>query len=74
MHEWYKIKSKLKTTTSGSSYGDQKIKCIHVSAWWATYLNLRGKQNVLADFDSTIIADCIYEAKLDYEDGKKDPY
>ena len=36
-------------------------------------MTLRGKYIVLDDFDVTIMADCIYEAKLDYEDGKKDP-
>ena len=37
-------------------------------------MTLRGKHIVLADFDATTMADCIYEAKLDYEDGKKDLY
>ena len=36
-------------------------------------MTIWGKQIVLADFDATIIADCIYEAKLDYNYGKKDP-
>ena len=36
-------------------------------------MNLRGKQIILAVFDATLMADCIDEAKLDYEDGKKDP-
>ena len=35
---------------------------------------LSGKHIVLADFDATMMTDCIYKAKLDYEDGKKDPY
>ena len=39
----------------------------------ATNLTLRGKQIVLADFDANMMADCIDEANLDYEDGKKDP-
>ena len=67
-------KSKLITTRGGSSYGDQKIKCIQALAWWATDLNLRGKQIVLADFDSTMMTDCIYEEKLGCEDRKKDLY
>ena len=36
-------------------------------------MTLRGKQSVLSDFDTTMMADCIHEAKLDYKDGKKDP-
>ena len=40
----------------------------------ATNFTLRGKQIVLADFDTTRMADCIYEAKLDYQDVKKEPY
>ena len=42
-------------------------------AWWTTDFTLRGKHIVLAEFDATMMADCIDEAKLDYEDGKKDP-
>ena len=33
-----------------------------------------GKQIVLDDFDATMMEYCIYEAKLDYKDGKKDSY
>ena len=40
---------------------------------WDPDLTLRGKHIVLADFDYTMMLDCIYEAKLDYKDGKKDP-
>ena len=36
-------------------------------------MTLRGKHIVLADFYATMMADCIYEARLEYEDGKKDP-
>ena len=74
MCEWCTTKSKLKTTIVGASYGEQKIKYIQVFSWWATNLILRGKQIVLADFDTTIMADCIYEAKLEYEYGKNYPY
>ena len=35
-------------------------------------MTLRGKQIVLVDFDATMMADFIDEAKLDHEDGKKD--
>ena len=41
--------------------------------WWATDLTLRGKQIFLAGLYGTIMVDCINEAKLEYEDGKKDP-
>ena len=37
-------------------------------------MTLRSKNIVLAEFDANIMADCIDSAKLDYEDGKKDPY
>ena len=37
-------------------------------------MTLRGKQIVLADLDANKIADFIYETKLDYENGEKDPY
>ena len=36
-------------------------------------MSLRGKHMVLADFDANMMADCIYEKKLDYENGKKEP-
>ena len=36
-------------------------------------MTLRGKHIVLDDFDANIMADCIDETKLDYEDGKKYP-
>ena len=39
----------------------------------ATDLTLRGKYIFLADFNATRMADCIDEAKLEYEDGKEDP-
>ena len=35
-------------------------------------MTLRGEHIVLANFDATMVADCIDEEKLDYEDGKKD--
>ena len=41
--------------------------------WWATNLTLRGKQVDLTDFDATVVAHCIDESKLYYEDGKMDP-
>ena len=43
-------------------------------AWWATDFTLRGKHIELVDFDANRMSDCIDEAKLDYEDGEKDPY
>ena len=73
IHDWCTTKSKLTTTRGGASYGEEKIKCLQTLAWWATNLKFRGKQIVLADFDVNIMADCIYEAKLDYKYGKKDP-
>ena len=36
-------------------------------------MNLKGKHIILDDFDATVMVYCIYEAKLDYEDRKKDP-
>ena len=36
-------------------------------------MTLRVKHIVLSEFDDTTMADCIDEAKLDYEDGKKYP-
>ena len=48
-------------------------RCLQALACWATNLTLRGKHIVLADFDATMMADCIDEANLNYEDGKKDP-
>ena len=42
-------------------------------AWYDTYLTLRGKQIVLADFDANMMAYCIDEEKLNYKDGTKDP-
>ena len=59
-------KSKLTTTRVKVSYGDQKINCIQSLALWATNLTPRYKQIILSDFDATIMADCIDEAKLDY--------
>ena len=62
------------TTTKGVAlYGYPKTKCIHDLSWWATDLNLRGKQIYPSDFDSTMMKDCIDEENLDYEYGKKDP-
>ena len=74
IREWCTTNSKLTTTRVGSSYVDLKINFLQSLAWWSTNLTLRGKQIVLSDFDATMMADCIYEYKLDYEDGKKDPY
>ena len=37
-------------------------------------MTLRVKHIFSAQFDATMIVDCIDEAKLDYEDGKKDEY
>ena len=37
-------------------------------------MTLRGKHIILTDLGVNIMADCIDEAKLDYEYGKKDPY
>ena len=39
----------------------KKIKCLHVLAWWATDLTLRGEQVVLAEFDATMMVDSIDE-------------
>ena len=33
----------------------------------------QGKHIVLSCFDSTMMADCIDDAKLEYKDGNKDP-
>ena len=71
IHEWYTTKYKLKTTRGGDSYGDQKIDCLQVLAWWVINLTLRGKHIALDDFDATMMADCIDEDNLDYEYGKK---
>ena len=63
---WQPPEEKLLTET--------KIKCLKALKWWATDLTLRGKHMVLAEFDASMMADCIVEVKLDYEDGKKYPY
>ena len=73
IREWCTTKSKLKTTRGGYSYGDLKIKCLQALVRWANNLTLRGKQIVLADFDTTMMAYYIYEANLNYKDGKKEP-
>ena len=73
IREWCTTKYKLINTRGGASYGYQKIKFLEELAWCATNLNLRYKHNVLADFDATMMANCIDEANLDYEDGKKNP-
>ena len=73
IREWSTTKSKLKTTRGRASYGCRKVKGLQALAWWSTNLTLRGKNIILADFDGTITEECIYEAKLNYEDGKKDP-
>ena len=73
IREWCTTKSKLTNTRGGDSYGYQQIKCLQALVYWATYLTLRDKHIVLADFDAIMMADCIDEAKLDYEYGKKDP-
>ena len=36
-------------------------------------MTLRGKHIFLADCDENMVSEFIYEAKLDHEDGKKDP-
>ena len=46
IREWCTTKSKLTTTRGVASYGEQKIKCLQVLAWWATNLTLRGRQIV----------------------------
>ena len=73
IHEWFTTKSKLATNRGGSSYGDQKIKCLQALEWWAADLTLRVKHIVLADFGATIMADCTDEAKLYNEDENRDP-
>ena len=67
IHEW-----KLTTTRGGDYFGERKTKCLQVLAWWANNLTLRGKHIVLANFDATMVTDCIDEAKLDYKDDQKD--
>ena len=37
-------------------------------------MTLWGKNIVLIDFDDTMMTETIDEDKLDYEDGKKNPY
>ena len=73
IHECCTTKYKLTTTRGLYYYGDQKTKCLQALAWWDTNLTFRGKHIVLAEFDATMTVDCIYEAKLDYKDGKKEP-
>ena len=70
--EWCTTKSKFTAIIGGDSYGDPKTKFLQSLAWWDTDLTLRGKHIFLSDFDATMMSDCIYEAKLEYEDGKKD--
>ena len=71
--EWCTTKAMLTTTRGGASYGYQKIKCLQTLEWWDTNLTLRGKHMVLADIDATMITYCIDEAKLDYDNGNKEP-
>ena len=73
IRDWCTTKSKLTTTRGGDSYGYQQIKCVQVLECWATNLTLRGKHIFLADFDANMMADSMDEAKLEYEDGKKEP-
>ena len=73
IREWCPTKFKLTTTIGEATCGDITIKCIHALAWWATTLTLWGGNIDLDDFDGTMMADCIDEAKLYHEDGKKDP-
>ena len=49
-----------------------KNKCLEALAWWDNNFTLKGKKIVLADFYVTMMADCLDESKLDYEDGNKD--
>ena len=67
IHEW-----KLTTTRGGDYFGERKTKCLQALAWWANNLTFRGKHIVLANFDATMVTDCIDEAKLDYKDDQKD--
>ena len=55
IREWCTNESKLTTTIGGVSCGDQKTNFLQVLAWYDTYLTLRGKQIVLADFDVTMM-------------------
>ena len=72
IREWCTNKYKLITTRGGAYYGDQKIKCIQTLSLWANDLTLRGKKIDLSDFDATMMADIIHEARLDCEGGKHD--
>ena len=71
--DWCQTKYKLKITRGGIPFGDQNIKCVHELTWWDTNLTLSEKQIELYDFNATTMAECIDEAKFDYEDRKKDP-
>ena len=73
IREWCPNRSNFSTTRGGDPYGDTEIKCIQALEWWATDLTFRGEYINLSDFDATMMVDCIYEAKLDYENGKKYP-
>ena len=61
----------METTRGGASYGDQQINLLQLLEVWAINLNFRGKQIVLDDFDVNMMAYCICEANLEYEDRKK---
>ena len=73
IREFCTTRSKLKAPRVRTYDGYQKTNCLQALAWWATNLTLRGKHIVLSDFDTTMTSACIYETKLDYADGKKDP-
>ena len=66
-------KYQLTITRGGAPYGDRNIKCVQQLVWWDTNLTLSETHIELSDFNATMMADFIYEAKFDFEDGKKDP-
>ena len=70
---WCEHKSKLTQQQGGSSYGDRKIKCLQALAWWVTDKELRGiDYNILREFTNAELQDAIEEARLEYDESKRE--
>ena len=73
IREWCELKSKISAARGGASYGDRKIKCLQAMAWWITDRELRGIPfNIVLDFSIVELQDAIEEARLEYEESKRE--
>ena len=52
------------------SYGDRKIKCLQLLAWWLVYLTLQGKIIDLNSFKTDIIDDAITKSRVYFKDTR----